>query len=110
MPKYSASLENEPEQIQLIIFNLCSHDGSGDYEVLPDRTLYLNLPTMREDILNAGFFIEGVNKELCLARREKLFITIYPVGRILLEGVKPDQPEVAVQILQEILPITISPQ
>lgn len=107
MPKFSVILENSPEKIELTIFNLCSHQGSGDYEVIPDRELNLDLLSLKDRIISSHFLIEGVNQEICLAKREQLFLTIYPTGRIILEEVRPDQPEIAFQILQEILPISI---
>lgn len=91
------------EPTRFMAYGLCSQDGIGDYECFPNRELVLNLAELSERLERLGFDIEGVNEQICLAHRGRLQLTAFPVGRMILEGVSPDEPARALELMADVL-------
>ncbi len=91
------------EIVCFMTYSLCSEDGIGDYECFPHKELTLNLAALGERLTGLGFDIEGVNEQICLARKGNLQLTAFPSGRVILEGVSPDAPDVALKLLADVL-------
>jgi hypothetical protein len=96
-----ASVNWNGETVTLTVFNLCSQQGVGDYEGFGDHELSLDLPGISQRLNDLGYIIDGVNEQICLAQKDRLQLTLFPNGRIIVEGVKPDDPKLALAIMAE---------
>jgi hypothetical protein len=75
---------------------LCFYGERGDYEVFPDRELGLDLESFGKGIADRGWDIEEGGTEVIMFREpEGPEYTLYPDGRLIIEGLKPGSPEQA---------------
>lgn len=94
-------IDGQPSQ--WVVYNLCSQDGAGDYEGFADRVLQLNLPKIAARLEVLGYLVEGFNEQILLANQGEQALTIFPEGRLIMEGVRPDEAARAAHILTMVL-------
>ena len=61
----------------------------------------LDLLSASRSLGDLGYEIEGVNEQICLAQKGDLQVTLFPDGRIIVEGVAPDDPSLALAVMAE---------
>lgn len=91
------------KSFHIMLFNLYSQGGFGDYEGFADCELGLDLTAIAGRLQGLGFQLEGCNDLICRAQKNPLRVTIFPAGRLILEGVSPDKPSEALRVLMDIL-------
>ena len=75
---------------------LCFYGERGDYEVFPDRELGLDLNPLRDSCQKRGWPVEETGPGLLIFRdSEGTEYTLYPDGRLIIEGLKPGSHEQA---------------
>lgn len=85
-------------------YNLCNHDGYGDYECFPDHELDLDLPAAVPRLDAAGFQVQVASPRLCLITYgEAVEITLFASGRVIIEHLAPDDPREALALTRRLL-------
>lgn len=75
---------------------LCFYGEKGDYEVFADRELALDLEPLGDDLAGRGWVIEERGRELLMFRDDAgTEYTLYPDGRLIVEGLIPGSVEQA---------------
>jgi hypothetical protein len=97
------------QAFHLMLFNLCSQNGYGDYEGFADCEWGINLPVVASRLNYLGFKVDGCNDRICRAQKSSLRVTIFPAGRLIIEGVHPDSPSEALKTLLDILELRAVP-
>lgn len=92
------------EKITVYAIDLCHYGDRGDYEVFPDRVLTLDVCTRSAQLAGAGFEIDYTSAEVSVFRdRYGTEFTMYPDGRLIVEGLRPGSPRQAFDAAAEIL-------
>jgi hypothetical protein len=86
------------EEFSLVSYNLCHIDGHGDYEIFPSKELALDMGAVKARLITMGYLVEGANEQIILAGKDHIDITVFPQGRIIIEQLVPDEPEVAMDM------------
>jgi len=90
--------------IRLIVMELCHYPEYGDYTVMPGEDLGLNLAATQQALRTCDELqFEGLQPPMLLLAKAHMPLTLYDTGRLLVENVRPDFPETALQAAQQIL-------
>lgn len=81
-------------ECSFVVLTLCSHGDHGDFQVMPRRTLSLDLAALKERLAGLGFRA-AVDGERLLANVDGCSIMMYDAGRAVLENVRPDSEDAA---------------
>jgi len=83
---------------------LCFYGERGDYEVFPDRELGLDLVPLGKGFADRGWAVDESGPEVIMFQDpEGTEYTLYPDGRLIIEGLKPGSPAQAWTQAQGIL-------
>jgi len=86
------------------VYNLCNNNGYGDYECFPDHELRLDLRTAALRLRAGNFGVRAFNRHLCLlSYEETVEITLFASGRVIIEHLSPDDPQVALGLVHQLL-------
>jgi hypothetical protein len=91
------------KDIVLNSFNLCHIEGHGDYEIFPEPKLVLDMGEIAERMKGHGYTVQGMDKRICMMKKDHTELTIFPEGRIIIEQLIPDSDEAAFSIVKQIL-------
>lgn len=91
------------KDIVLSSFNLCHIEGHGDYEIFPEPRLVLDMKEIAKRMEGHGFAVQGMDKRICMLKKDHVELTIFPEGRIIIEQLLPDSDEAAFGLVRQIL-------
>jgi len=77
---------------------LCHKKGKGTYKLIPKKPLTFNLTVLKEKFPDAV----TSSSEVLMLRKEGITYTIMKNGKILIEGIEPDTPEYALELLEKL--------
>jgi hypothetical protein len=89
--------------IPLFCVSLCSWGDFGDWEVFPAEELNLILEDVVSTISRRGWKVIASNESVVLAESGERKITLFPSGRIIIEHVRPDNRDAALDIVRDVL-------
>jgi len=90
------------ENVKLIIKSLCHKGDFGNYKLTIEKDITFDLKIMSEKLPD-GFDIEKLHKLFMIIKNPPLSISIARHGKIMLEKVKPDTPERAIELAEKVL-------
>jgi len=82
------------------VSRLCTVEGVGDFEVIPFRDLSLDLRKFCDCYRKIGYILHGEHNDSCLFNINDADITLFKDGRIILEGVYPDNFDKAMELVE----------
>jgi hypothetical protein len=91
------------KDIVLSSFNLCHIEGHGDYEIFPEPRLALDMAEIAERMKAHGYAVQGMDRRICMLKKDHVELTIFPEGRMIIEQLIPDTDEAAFGIVKQIL-------
>jgi hypothetical protein len=91
------------KDIVLSSFNLCHIEGHGDYEIFPEPKLALDMQEIAERMAGHGYKLQGMDRRICMLKKDHVELTIFPEGRMIIEQLIPDSDEAAFGIVKQIL-------
>jgi hypothetical protein len=91
------------KEIVLSSFNLCHIEGHGDYEIFPEPKLTLDMQEIAKRMEGHGYKLQGMDKRICMLKKDHVELTVFPEGRIIIEQLIPDSDEAAFGIVRQIL-------
>jgi hypothetical protein len=95
------------KDIVLSSFNLCHIEGHGDYEIFPEPKLTLEMAEIAGRMQVFGYTVQGMDRRICMLKKDHTELTVFPEGRIIIEQLIPDNDEAAFAIVRQILELQL---
>jgi len=90
------------QECEISIIGLCHKGDSGNYKLNFGKKINFDLQTMSEE-LKKTFEIDKFHKLFLIIKKGPVSISIAKHGKIMLEKVNPDKPEVAFALAEMVL-------
>ncbi len=96
------SIKLNGQDFEISIIGLCHKGDFGNYKLNFTQKMSFDLEAMSKKLKHT-FEIDKLHRLFMIIRKEPISISIAKHGKIMLENVKPDEPEVAFGIAKIVL-------
>lgn len=95
------------QAISVYAIELCHYGDRGDFEVFPDRELALDVEGKVGELETRGYDVECASPEVLIFHGDAgTELTLYPDGRLILEGLRPGSTAQAIEVAAAIIGYT----